>query len=127
MTTDTAWPANDLDAIAAADDLHIAPRCPNGQTGTPTWIWSVAVDGTLYVRPYRGPGSSWYQSALQTGGGVIQSGGITYEVRFQPVDDEQLLARVDAAYGRKYAGSPYLPPMIAPGPRATTVAVTPAA
>jgi hypothetical protein len=115
-----------LETIAAADDLHIAPRRPNGQIGTPTWIWSVAVDDELYVRPYRGRDSSWYQSAIQTGNGIVRSSGVTHEVRFTPVHDEQLLDSVDQAYARKYHGSPYLPRMVAPEPRATTVAVTPA-
>jgi hypothetical protein len=125
MTTPTSWTNELLNRIATADDLHIAPRRTNGETGTPTWIWSVAVDDTLYVRPYHGSNSSWYQSALQTGSGVIESGGTTYDVRFAPVDDDELLARVDAAYAAKYDGSPYLSAMVEPGPRATTIAVTP--
>ncbi|MET8360825.1 DUF2255 family protein [Micromonospora sp. NPDC005171] len=121
----TTWSAGDLQAIASADEFHIAPRRANGKTGTPTWIWSVAVDTTLYVRPYHGTKSSWYQSALQIGTGVVESGGTNYQVRFTPVDDEALMARVDEAYRSKYAGSTYLPPMLAPGPRTTTVAITP--
>lgn len=127
MAAHSRWPTDQLDAIASADDLRIAPRRINGETGTPTWIWSVAVDDTLYVRPYRGANSSWYQSARQTGSGIIQSGGMTYDVCFTPVDDSQLLARIDQAYSRKYGGSPYLPAMLEPGPRTTTIAVTPPA
>jgi hypothetical protein len=127
MTTNIAWGTNALVAIATADDLHIAPRRSNGQTGTPTWIWSVAVDDILYVRAYRGASSSWYRSAIETGTGIIQSGGTTHQVRFTDVDDPQILARVDQAYRRKYDGSAYLPAMLAAGPRAATVAVTPAA
>jgi hypothetical protein len=40
----TAWSKEELQNIAKADDLHIAPFCDEGKTyGTPTWIWSVAV------------------------------------------------------------------------------------
>jgi hypothetical protein len=61
----TAWPAEELHRIAAADDLYIAPFRKDGATfGTPTWIWSVAVDGDLYVRAYNGRNSRWYQAAL---------------------------------------------------------------
>lgn len=127
MTQTARWPAQTLASIAAADDLHIAPRRTNGETGTPTWIWSVAVDDIVYVRPYRGAQSSWHQSALQTGTGIIQSAGTIHEVRFTPVGDSQLLARVDRAYTDKYAGSPYLPAMLERGPREITTAVTPAA
>lgn len=38
-----------------SDDLHISPFREDGKTyGTPTWIWSVVVDGGLYVRAYNG-------------------------------------------------------------------------
>ncbi|MBV8228112.1 MAG: DUF2255 family protein [Verrucomicrobia bacterium] len=41
--------------IAQVDDLHISPLREDGVTyGTPTWIWSVAVEGALYVRAYNG-------------------------------------------------------------------------
>jgi hypothetical protein len=46
---------DELRKIAEADDLHISPYREDGVTyGTPTWIWSVAVDGNLYVRAYNG-------------------------------------------------------------------------
>ena len=48
-----SWAPNELRKIAETDDLHIAPFREDGQTyGTPTWIWSVVVDGELYVRAY---------------------------------------------------------------------------
>ncbi|WP_245306455.1 DUF2255 family protein [Acidipropionibacterium timonense] len=40
-------------------------------------------------------------------------------------DDDDLNDRIDDAYRAKYAGSAYLPPMVADGPRAATVEVTP--
>ena len=56
----TAWAQDELQKIAEADDLHIAPFRADGTTyGTPTWIWSVAVDGDLYVRAYNGQSSRW--------------------------------------------------------------------
>ena len=46
----SAWPKDKLRRIAEADDLQIAVLREDGITyGTPTWIWSVAVDGDLYV------------------------------------------------------------------------------
>ena len=62
----TAWPKEELRKIAEADDLHISPFREDGVTyGTPTWIWSVAVDGALYVRAYNGQKSSWYVAAVR--------------------------------------------------------------
>jgi hypothetical protein len=58
----TAWSKDELSKIAEADDLHISPFRDDAVTyGTPTWIWSVAVDDALYVRPYNGQHSHWYQ------------------------------------------------------------------
>jgi hypothetical protein len=57
----SAWPKDELRKVAEADDLHISPFREDGVTyGTPTWIWSVAVDGALYVRGYKGQKSRWY-------------------------------------------------------------------
>ena len=54
-----AWDHAEPKRIAQADDLHIAPLRDDGKTcGTPTWIWSVAVDGELYVRAYSGRNSA---------------------------------------------------------------------
>jgi hypothetical protein len=60
------WSKDELRKIAEADDLHISPFREDGVTyGTPTWIWSVVVDNTLYVRGFNGLKSRWYQAAVQ--------------------------------------------------------------
>jgi hypothetical protein len=57
----TTWSKDELRKITEADDLHIAPFREDGMTyGTPTWIWSVAVDDALYMRGYNGQKSRWY-------------------------------------------------------------------
>ncbi|WP_084355593.1 DUF2255 family protein [Actinomyces radicidentis] len=53
----------------------------------------------------------------------MTAAGKTYEVVFAPAREE-LADRIDAAYNAKYAGSPYLPPMVAEGPRSACCAVT---
>lgn len=122
------WPLNELRQIAEADDLHIAPLRDDGITyGTPTWIWSVAVDEALYVRAYNGTSSRWYKAALRQKAGRILSAGITKEVAFAPVSDVTLNDRIDHAYRAKYRGSPYLKPMIGASARAATVRIEPRA
>ena len=119
------WPQDELQRIAAANDLHIAPFREDGKTyGTPTWIWSVAVDGELYVRAYSGRKSSWYQAAVRQRAGRIIAAGITRDVAFDSAD-ESLNERIDDAYRAKYAGSPYLRPMIGAAARSATVKITP--
>lgn len=127
------WPKDELRKIAAADDLHIAPFREDGVTyGTPTWIWSVAVDDALYVRGYNGQKSRWYQAAVKQKAGRILAAGVTKEVRFEPVDEagrdrvsDQVSERIDDAYREKYHGSPYLEPMIGARARSATVKIMP--
>ncbi len=58
----SSWSKDELRKIVESDDLHISPFREDGVTyGTPTWIWSVVVDGNLYVRAYNGTSSSWYR------------------------------------------------------------------
>jgi len=81
-----SWSKEQLQRIAESDDLHVSPFRNDGVTyGTPTWIWSVAVDGALYVRPYHGQDSRWYQAALRQKAGRIAGAGMTKEVGFEPV------------------------------------------
>ncbi len=125
----TAWQKDELRKIAEADDLHIAPFRDDGVTyGTPTWIWSVAVDDALYVRGYNGQNSRWYQAAIRQKAGRIIAAGMTREVTFEPVDglgNEQIGDRIDNAYRTKYKSSPYLKSMIGARARSATVKITP--
>jgi hypothetical protein len=120
----TTWPKDELDKIAAADDLHVAPLREEGKTyGTPTWIWSVVVDGTLYARAYNGKDSRWYQAALRQKAGRIITAGMTKDVAFKPIDSA-FNDRIDEAYRAKYQDSRYLDPMIGSRARSATVEIT---
>ena len=121
----TAWAQDELQKIAEADDLHIAPFRADGTTyGTPTWIWSVAVDGDLYARAYNGQSSRWHQAAMRQKAGRILAAGLTKEVAFEPIGAD-LNDRIDEAYRAKYRGSPYLNPMIGARARAATIRIVP--
>ena len=62
------WSKDELRRIAEADDLHISPFREDGVTyGTPTWIWSVAVDGDLYVRAYNGRNARYHRAFSRSG------------------------------------------------------------
>jgi hypothetical protein len=121
----STWNPDTIAAIAASDDLHVSPFRADGTTyGTPTWIWSVVVDGDLYVRAYNGRRSRWYRSAVEQGAGRITVAGADHDVTFEPVGSD-LDGRIDAAYETKYAGSQYLPPMLQDGPTSATVRISP--
>jgi hypothetical protein len=124
-TLSTSWASDELQRIAETDDLHISPFREDGTTyGTPTWIWSVVVDGALYVRGYNGLKSRWYQAAVRQGAGRITAAGMTREVVFEPAGGS-INDRIDDAYRAKYATSRYLSPMIGGGARAATVRIMP--
>jgi hypothetical protein len=121
----TSWSKDELRKIADADDLHISPFREDGATyGTPTWIWSVAVDDALYVRGYNGQRSRWYQAALRQKAGRIIAAGLTKEVVFEPVNGS-INDRIDEAYRAKYRASSYLSPMIGARARSATVKIMP--
>jgi hypothetical protein len=119
------WSKDELQRIAQADDLHISPLREDGVSyGTPTWIWSVAVAGSLYVRAYNGRSSSWYQAAVQQKGGRIRAAKMTKEVDFEAVQGP-INALIDEAYRAKYGYSSYLQPMISSRARSATIRVLP--
>jgi hypothetical protein len=121
----TTWAQDELDAMAATDDLHISPFREDGATyGTPTWIWSVVFDGALYVRAYSGQSSQWYRSAMKQKAGRITAASLTKEVSFEPVEGP-INDQIDEAYRTKYRSSQYLSPMIGPRARSATVKITP--
>ena len=119
------WKKEELNEISNSDDLHIAPFREDGVTyGTPTWIWSVVVDGALYVRAYHGTASRWYKAAMQQKRGRITAAGITRDVTFERTDGS-LNDRIDDSYRAKYETSPFLAPMIDTRRRSATVKIEP--
>jgi hypothetical protein len=123
--TGVPWPKGEIAKIAAADDLHVSPLREDAQTyGTPTWIWSVAVDDALYVRAYNGTASRWYQAAATQEAGRIAAAGLVKDVVFAPINGP-LLDRIDEAYRVKYRDSRYLKSMIGDRARAATMEIRP--
>lgn len=114
----------EIQLIAAENDFHIAPFRADGKTyGTLTWIWSVEVDGELFVRAYNGTNSRWYQSALSQKAGKIKAAGIEKDVEFEPIKGKEINAKIDEAYKEKYSSSSYLGSMISDRAKAATVQV----
>ncbi|MAX80912.1 MAG: hypothetical protein CL843_12160 [Crocinitomicaceae bacterium] len=112
----------EIEQIAGQDDFKIAPFREDGKTfGTLTWIWSVEVDGKLYVRAYNGRNSRWYKSAMTQKAGRITGAGLEKKVRFEATTDEVLNAKIDDAYRKKYSSSPYLGSMISEIAKSATV------
>jgi len=113
----------DIHKIAVKDDFHIAPFREDGVTyGTLTWIWSVEVNGELYVRAYNGKRSGWYSAAVKQKAGKIEGAGLARKVEFEPVGGA-INHLIDEAYKKKYKGSPYLAAMVSNRATEATVRV----
>ena len=123
----TAWTTNELAAIAAADELEIAPLRPDGTQHAPVTIWVVRDDDDLYVRSYRGRDSGWFRGTQASHEGRIRAGGVDKDVTFVDEADPGVNDQIDAAYRAKYRrfGASYVDPMVADGARAATLKLAP--
>jgi hypothetical protein len=119
------WTSNELEKIGAAEELRIAPRRRDGSLRTPVTIWVVRVGDDLYVRSWRGSAGSWFRAARATHEARVRA-GVEKDVTFVEETDPGTNDQIDAAYREKYRRySAYVPPMISPEARATTLRLTP--
>ena len=124
----TLWSQDELDRIGSADELQIAPRRRDGTLRTPVTIWVVRLGDELYVRSYRGRGGAWFRGTQVRHEGRIWAGGVEKDVTFVEETDPGINDQIDAAYRAKYRRSAsYVPPMISPEARATTLRLVPCA
>ncbi|MBW7883328.1 MAG: DUF2255 family protein [Caldilineaceae bacterium] len=122
------WTSDELNKIGTADELEIAPLRRDGTLRSPVTIWVVRVGDDLYIRSYRGRGGAWFRAAQVRHEGRIQAGGVDKDVTFVEETDPGINDQIDGAYRTKYRRSAsYVPPMIAPEARATTLKLVPRA
>ena len=122
----TTWTSDQLDTIGTADELEIAPLRRDGTLRTPVTIWVVRHDDDLYVRSWRGRGGVWFRTAQARHEGHIRASGIEKDVTFVEETDPGINDQIDAAYRAKYRRyASYVPPMISPQARATTLKLVP--
>ncbi len=70
------WTSDELDRIAGADELEIAPLRRDGTLRGPGPIWVVRDGNDLYVRSFRGTDGGWWRTARAGRRGHISSGGV---------------------------------------------------
>ncbi|HEY7596589.1 MAG TPA: DUF2255 family protein [Actinophytocola sp.] len=123
----STWTADELDRIAAADELRIAPRRRDGSLSNPVTIWVVRRGGDLYVRSALGGDGRWYRNAQASHEGHVDAGGVGKDVTFADETDGAVNDEIDAAYRTKYRDydAQYVDPMVTERARATTLRLTP--
>jgi hypothetical protein len=120
-----AWTSDELDKIAAADELELASAKRDGALRKPVTIWVVRHGDDLYVRSWRGRTSAWFRGSQDRHEGHIRAGGVDKDVVFAEVEDVN--DEIDAAYRAKYDryDATYVDPMVGPEARAATIKLVP--
>jgi hypothetical protein len=122
----STWTSEELDKIAAAEELEIASARHDGTLRNPVTIWVVRHGDDLYVRSVYGRTSSWFRGVQVRHEGRIRAGGVDKDVLFVEADDD-VNDEIDAAYRTKYHSYPasYVDPMVSPEARAATLELAP--
>ena len=121
----TAWTSDELDKIAAAEELEIASLRRDGTLRKPVTIWVVPHDDDLYVRSVNGRGGSWFHGAQSRHEAYVHAGGVDKDVRLVETDD--FSDEIDAAYRTKYRRYPasIVDSVLTPEARAATLRLVP--
>jgi hypothetical protein len=97
----TGWMTDELERIAAADELEIASLRREGTLRDPTTIWVVRLGDDLYVRSVNGRTGVWFRRTQMRHEGQIRAGGVEKDVSFVDADSG-LDDAIDNAYRTKY-------------------------
>lgn len=121
----SAWSAEELEKIGAADELQLASLRQDGTLRKPVTIWVARHGDHLYVRSVYGRTSAWFRGVRDRHQGHIRAGGVEQDVTFVEVDDVN--DEVDEAYREKYGHYPAetVDPMVAAAAQASTLELIP--
>ena len=120
------WQSDELEKIAAADELQLASARPDGRLRKPVTIWVVRLGDDIYVRSVNGRTSHWFLGTEDRHEGHIRAGGVDKDVRFVEAGDD-LNDEIEAAYRSKYRhyDTSIVDPLFTPGARAATLELVP--
>jgi hypothetical protein len=122
----STWTNDEIEKIAAADELQIASVRGDGTLRKSVTIWVARLGADLYVRSVNGRDAAWFRGTQVRHEGHIEAGGVAQAVTFVDADDE-LEGDIDAAYRDKYR--PYaasiVNSVVTPQARAATLKLVP--
>jgi hypothetical protein len=121
----SSWTSEELDKIAAAEELQLASARRDGTLRKPVTIWVVRHADDLYVRSVNGRTSSWFRGAQARHEAHIEAGGVDNDVLL--VETDALKDEVDAAYRSKYRryAESIVGSILSPRARAATLRLVP--
>ena len=122
----TTWTSDELEKIAAADELQLASEQPDGTLRKPVTIWVVRLGDDVYVRSVYGRTSHWFRGTEDRHQGHIRAGGVDKDVRFvEPAED--VSDEIETAYRTKYRryNASEVDPLFTPDARAATLELVP--
>jgi hypothetical protein len=120
-----AWTNDELDRIAAAEELELASARRDGTLRSAVTMWVVRDGDDVYVRSVNGRGSSWFRGALTRHEAGIRAGGVEKDVDLVETDGDgdAIDAAYEAKYGRRYPT--IVPSITSPEARAATLRLVP--
>jgi hypothetical protein len=122
----TDWTREELEQIAAADELQLASEQPDGTLRKPVTIWVVRLGDDVYVRSVNGRTSQWFRGTEDRNQGHVRAGGVDKDVRFvEPAEDVN--DEIETVYRTKYQryGASLVDPLFTPDARAATLELVP--
>ena len=122
----TDWTREELEEIAAADELQLASEQPDGTLRKPVTIWVVRLGDDVYVRSVNGRTSHWFRGVADRHQGHVRAGGVDKDVRFvEPAED--INDEIESAYRTKYQryAASLVDPLFTPEARAATLELVP--
>ena len=122
----TDWPSDELEKIAASEELQLASARPDGRLRKPVTIWVVRLGDEIYVRSVNGRNSHWFRGVEDRHEGHIHAGGVDKDVRFVDAGDD-LNDEIETAYRTKYGhyDASVVDPLFTPGAKAATLELVP--
>ena len=102
---------NALQHLADVEEISIGFLRPDGSTGS-TLVWVVQVGDNIFVRSVRGPKGGWYRRLRANPDGEVRDADHRHLVHAEPVTDADTIAEATRTYATKYAGSPFVRPLL---------------
>jgi hypothetical protein len=122
------WTADELDRLAAEDEIHLGSVRRDGSIRPPVTMWMVTDGGAVYVRAVKGVAGPWYRHLRMTDRAHVTGAGVETQVVAEDASgDPELGRRLDAAYRQKYAryAAGTVRSVVTPAAKASTLRLIP--